>query len=629
MGVGCANGERTYTDASSTQKSGYCVVSNAPGGEFYVVATGSCNGPACGPGDIPGSSGPLSEMSSKAYIVGVPSSFSASANPTQLPKQGSFKVRATGLSSIDDGKGSLSVTADFADNSYALTRVSQGTYEVNINYDLRNRKAGPLTLTVTATKSYAGLSDSESRSISMTLLGSKPSIQINAPNEIRRGESFTVAIEEEDGDDVTASMKIGSQTIKLSKGTNNIVVNVPKGAYDVQISASDIDGSEDKSFTLNVRGYPPSVVINAPNEIRRGESFAVTVSEEDGDNVSGTLALAGRSFSIGKGTNQVTVPNDLKAGTYEVHATVSDEDGSSEATTSITIVNLEPVLSLSVDKNEVKVGEALRITVSVEDDSAGLIVRTVVGGEVFQGTGTFTYTPSSPGTLEIRSVATDFDGATVEKSVKVGVKGAESGSSSNDGSGSGGNGESGVNGNESPVGSQEGATNTTTPSSPSEPVAGNGSETVGSAETEASGSVWIEVSPPSPKVSDEVEVRIRGNRRGLLQVFDPEGEEVVNTGLALARFVVGRTGVWKVRFTYKEGSELRVMTREFTVSPVEEVREDSREETKEEAPFVKEEIAGFKPFCMMAESSSPKEVPWLLMFLITLLFVLLIRRMMI
>jgi len=576
-----ANNGTCQTSRSGTYASGYCSPSDVPGGIFRICATGTISGPPCGPNDIPGSSNPR-ECSSKAYIVSIPD-FSASANPTKLPKQGSVTVTASGLSAIDDSYGSLNVIAGFNGNSYTLAKTGAGSFSSTINYDMRNKPAGTMQITVTATKTYSGVSDSKSKSISVTLLGSPPSISVNAPNEVKRGEAITVTIDEADGDTVTATLNIDGKSYSLSRGSNSVTIDLPKGEYTASVQASDVDGSSSKSFSIKVRGSPPSVTIDAPNQMKIGDSFTVTVTEEDGDSVTGSVAIGDKTFSIGKGSNSITIPADLRAGSYTILATARDVDGESEAKASFTLVNEEPEVSVSVDKTEAKVGETITVTVEASDDSPGLNVRTIIGDKEFSGTGSFEYTPSKEGTLTIKVVATDMDGVTVTKEVSVEVTpggggssgGGGSGGGSSGGSSSGGGSSGGSGGSGGSSGSSGGSSSSSNSSSSGTSANSTKGTNMSASGTKPSASntseVKIEVHPPEPYVGDEVTVKVFSPYKGMLVLINPEKREVANTGLTILKYVVDKEGVWVAKYYYKDGKPREVS---FTVKarpPVETV----------------------------------------------------------
>ncbi|MCC6028540.1 MAG: PKD domain-containing protein [Candidatus Korarchaeum sp.] len=630
------------TSRSGTYASGYCTVSDVPGGSFRICASGSISGPPCYTGDTPGSTGPLSKCSSAAYIVSVPD-FSASANPTALPKQGSVTITASGLSAIDDGKGSLSVVADFNGNTYTLAKTGSGSFSSAINYDMRDKPAGTMQITVTATKTYSGVSASKSKSISVTLLGSPPSISVNAPNEVKRGDAITVTIDEPDGDTVTATLKIGDKSYSLNKGSNSITIDLPKGEYTASVQANDVDGSSSKSFSIRVRGSPPSVTIDAPNQMKRGEGFTVTVTEEDGDSVTGTLTIGDKTFSIGKGSNSIRIPADLRAGDYTILAIARDEDGGSEAEASFTLVNEEPKVSVSVDKTEAKVGETITVTVEASDDSPGLNVRTTIGDKEFSGTGSFEYTPSKEGTLTIKVVATDMDGVTVTKEVSVEVTpggsssgggGGSSGGSSSGGSSGGSGGSGGSSSGSGNSSSSSGGSSSSSNNSSSGNSSGVSANSINSGTSmSASGTklsasstngVRLEVHPEEPYVGDEVTVKVFSPYKGMLVLINPEKREVANTGLTILKYVVDEEGIWIAKYYYNDG-KLREVSLSFTVKarpPVEAIAANNTTNSKLGSSS---ELEALKLPCEVA-ARNESSIPWYLLAITMLFAALAIRR---
>jgi hypothetical protein len=563
--------------------------------------------------------------------VSVPD-FSASANPTKLPKQGSVTITAGGLSAIDDGKGSLSVVANFNGNSYTLAKTGAGRFSSMINYDMRDKPAGTMQIEVTAIKTYSSVSDSKSKSISVTLLGSPPSISVDAPNEVKRGDTITVTIDEADGDTVTASLKIGDRSYSLSRGSNFVTIDLPKGEYTASVQASDVDGSSSKSFSIKVLGSPPSVTIDAPNQMKRGDTFTVTVTEEDGDSVTGSVAIGDKTFSIGKGQNTVKVPADLRAGSYDILATARDEDGESEAKASFTLVNEEPKVSVSVDKTEAKVGETITVTVEASDDSPGLDVRTIIGDKEFSGTGSFEYTPSKEGTLTIKVVATDMDGVTVTKEVSVEV--TPGGGSSGGGGGSSGGGSSG--GGSSGSGNSSSSSSNSSSSGSSSRVSANSTNSgtnssasstkLSATSTNLSG-VRMEVHPEEPYVGDEVTVKVFSSYKGMLVLINPEKREVASTGLTILRYIVDKEGVWVAKYYYKDkDGKPREVSLNFTVKarpPVETITANNTTvNSKLESP---PELEALELPCEVP-TRNEFSIPWYLLPITMLLAALAIRR---
>lgn len=620
LSIKADNGD-CQTSGNCWGKSGYCNVGNAPGGEFQICASGSFEGPPCSQGDLPGSTGPMMECSSRAYIVGVPD-FSASANPTTLPKQGSITIKASKLDAIDDGYGTLSVIASFNGDDYTLSKVGSGTFERTINYDMRNKPTGVIQITVTVTKTYSGVSDSKSKSLSVMLQGSPPSISVNAPSEVKRGDTITIMIDEADGDDVEASLELGGGGYSLSRGNNPVRIDLPKGEYSGSVQARDVDGSVSKGFNIRVLGSPPTISLSILDQMKRGDSFTVTVEEEDGDSVTASVTIGGRSFSIGRGSNTVKIPRDLEAGQYTIEAVARDEDGEATARASFTLMNEEPKVSVSVDKTRVSVGEAIKIRVEASDDSPGLDVRTIVGDKEFSGVGTFEYIPRKEGTLTVKVVATDMDGVSVTDEISVEVT-ASSGGGSSGGSGSGSGGSSGGGSSSSSNSSSGSSGGSGSSSNSSEGIPGN--STLIKVSGVKNETVRLEVHPPEPCVGDEVTVKVFSPYKGLLALVNPEKREVANTGLTVLKYIVDEEGTWVAKFYYNDGKP-KVASLSFTVkAKLVENMDNEMNNTVESKLKSELELKTLSIPCEVPVKNV-FDVPWYLLAITTLFIVLAVRR---
>jgi len=404
-----------------------------------------------------------------------------------------------------------------------------------------------------------------------------------------------------------------------------------------------VDGSFSKSFSIRVRGSPPSVTIDAPNQMKRGEGFTVTVTEEDGDSVTGTLTIGDKTFSIGKGSNSIRIPADLRAGDYTILAIARDEDGGSEAKASFTLVNEEPKVSVSVDKTEAKVGETITVTVEASDDSPGLNVRTTIGDKEFSGTGSFEYTPSKEGTLTIKVVATDMDGVTVTKEVSVEVTpggsssgggGGSSGGSSSGGSSGGSGGSGGSSSGSGNSSSSSGGSSSSSNNSSSGNSSGVSANSINSGTSmSASGTklsasstngVRLEVHPEEPYVGDEVTVKVFSPYRGMLVLINPEEREVANTGLTTLKYVVDGEGIWIAKYYYNDG-KLREVSLSFTVKARPPVEATAANNTTNNKLDSSSELEALKLPCEVA-ARNEFSIPWYLLAITMLFAALAIRR---
>ncbi len=284
----------------------------------------------------------------RAYIVSIPYSWTPSVTPSTVDKRDTVTLEVSGLSVVDDGVGSLTVSAKLGSKTYYLDKVGNGEFRKQVTLNFVDRPAGSKTVTFMVYKSYGG--------------------------------------------------------------------------------ASDVDH---KTSTLVVRGSPPQVLADIPAEIHRGDSITITVEEPDGDTVNGTLTAFGESYELSKGGNTLTVPRDVRAGSYTVSASVRDVDGTNSGEWSFTVVNVPPTVRVNVDREKASPGQELRIDVLASDDAIGLqATLTIDGDDVHEeyslegGEGSVSYRIpiDFSGELVIRAVVTDIDSeqAVDEATVHVG-----------------------------------------------------------------------------------------------------------------------------------------------------------------------------------------------------------------
>ncbi len=283
----------------------------------------------------------------RSYIVAIPRSWSASISPSIISKRDRIALEVSGLGSIDDGIGSLTVSAKLGSHTYSLDRTSRGSFRKYVSVNFIDQPAGSKSVTFTVYKYYSG------------------------------------------------------------------------------VSAED---SKTRSFT--VRGSPPKISANVPSQVHRSDSIDFTVSESDGDSVSGSLLAFGKKYSLVKGDNIIKVPIDVAAGHYTLNAVVKDVDGSNNGSWDTEIVNVPPEVTLSLDKEKVASGQSVKISVSAQDDSAGLKVSLSVSGggihrewNLSESGGTISYrTPDGfEGNLSVKAEAIDIDGATAYSSAQIEV----------------------------------------------------------------------------------------------------------------------------------------------------------------------------------------------------------------
>ncbi len=339
-----ASGSNTELISKSISKSSdsgsvYVRIRNSPGKYAYLSITITCQ--------VDGYSDSDTLNLGKSYIVAIPSSWSVSISPTTISKKDRIALEASGLGAIDDGVGSLTVSAKLGSHTYSLSRISRGSFKEYASVNFVNQPAGSKSITFTVYKYYSG------------------------------------------------------------------------------VSARD---SKTRSFT--VIGRPPEISVDIPPQVHRSDLIKITVSEGDGDSVSGSLSAFGKEYSLVRGDNVIEIPRDVSAGSYNLNAIVKDVDGSRNGSWTTTIVNVPPEVKLSIDKKKAVPGQSVKINVTAQDDSTELKVSLYADGKEIHeewnlsenGETIFYNIPNDfEGDLSIEAEAVDMDGATASSNAQIEV----------------------------------------------------------------------------------------------------------------------------------------------------------------------------------------------------------------
>ncbi|MCE5272953.1 Ig-like domain-containing protein [bacterium] len=212
------------------------------------------------------------------------------------------------------------------------------------------------------------------------------------------------------------------------------------GTRQATFSVSDGKG-ESVTRNISISVTTPNIVLNRPplidpvgaQVVEAGQSLSFSVSASDPEQSKVILTAsgvpAGASFTSSTGAFKFT-PTYLQAGSYSVTFTASDGQLTASLPVAITVVrslNSAPVLS-GVSNREVQAGQSLTFVVSASDpegDQFTLGARNLPPGAVFNpGNGTFTYSPTmeQAGSYNVSFLATDFLGASSEKSMTLSVR---------------------------------------------------------------------------------------------------------------------------------------------------------------------------------------------------------------
>jgi len=201
------------------------------------------------------------------------------------------------------------------------------------------------------------------------------------------------------------------------------------GNYTVQVTVTDSKGNTaNGSFTLTV--VPALHAGNssaAPNPTQVGASTAISTSGASGGSGAGTYNYLWSGLPLNCSS---TAPSfrctPAQAGTFTVTLTVTDSNGGT-ATSTFTLT-VEPALTASLDasRTTTQVGAPVDLTLGLANGVPGYTwTLTVNGGANLTGAtqpGTYTFTPSLPGTYVFYLNATDSVGSTASSMVIVVVE---------------------------------------------------------------------------------------------------------------------------------------------------------------------------------------------------------------
>ncbi|MBW3468321.1 Ig-like domain-containing protein, partial [Arthrospiribacter ruber] len=346
-------------------------------------------------------------------------------------------ISITADASDEDGEV---VKVEFFVNGTSIGSVTQAPYSISWTAD----EAGTFYIRAVATDNEGASANSETVSVTVfeTPENILPTVSITAPStgtEIEAGETISITADasDEDGEVVKVEFFVNGSSIGISNEAPYSInwTADETGTFEIRAVATDNEGASANSETVSVTVFEtpenilPLVSITAPaagTEIEAGQTISITAdaSDEDGEVVKVEFFVNGTS--IGSATQAPYSINWTadEAGTFEIRATATDNDGASanSETVSVTVFetpeNILPTVSITAPAQgtEIEAGETISITADASDEDGEVVkVEFFVNGSSIGTTAQAPYsinwTADEAGTFEIRAVATDNEGA--------------------------------------------------------------------------------------------------------------------------------------------------------------------------------------------------------------------------
>ncbi|MBW3466793.1 hypothetical protein EGN73_03040, partial [Arthrospiribacter ruber] len=362
-------------------------------------------------------------------------SITAPAQGTEIEAGQTISITAD--ASDEDGEV---VKVEFFVNGTSIGSATQAPYSISWTAD----EAGTFDIRAVATDNEGASANSETVSVTVfeTPENILPLVSITAPaagTEIEAGETISITADasDEDGEVVKVEFFVNGSSIGTSnEAPYSINWTADKtGTFEIRAVATDNDGASANSQTVTVTVFEtpenilPTVSITAPaqgTEIEAGQTISITAdaSDEDGEVVKVEFFVTGSSIGISNEAPYSINWAADEAGTFEIRAVATDNEGASANSETVTVTvfetpeNILPTVSITAPAQgtEIEAGYTLTITADASDEDGEVVkVEFFVNGSSIgisnEAPYSINWTADEAGTFEIRAVATDNDGA--------------------------------------------------------------------------------------------------------------------------------------------------------------------------------------------------------------------------
>ena len=350
------------------------------------------------------------------YFNGTYPSVTVSGLGSVTARNLTFTVATT--SAVEPGSYPITIsgTSSSVTHSYYVILVVEATGDFNIaasqdTLAVNQGETGSVTITVTSTGGFASKTNLKWEWIGTTPTGVTPSLSPTFVTPTSGGsKTSTLKIE------TTSSATLGTFNIMVT-GTSypkvhnvNVTVEIKSIAtFTVQASPASrsVYPGQSAEYTVTVAttgGYNKHIVFTLNPAPPSGISYAFSPPEVTPPSVTTSTLTVYTTSTVPTGTYTLTIQGagDGTTDTYQVTLTVSEKTNS--------------VISLSLDKSSIKVGENVRLSGSISPNPGSGYVVTIeysLGGSAWStvstvntasdGSYTYTWTPPSKGSYKFRS----------------------------------------------------------------------------------------------------------------------------------------------------------------------------------------------------------------------------------
>ncbi len=327
----------------------------------------------------------------------------------------------------------FTITVNASDN-VGVTRVEAEADGVPLVLDENRKctivpeKTGVITIKAYAYDSKDNMGTAE-RKITVNADTTAPSVSISATaSTIIEGKPVTITINASDNAQVTR-IEAEADGVPLVLDENRkctIILEKPgtlvitAKAYD----AADNIGTATRNITVQADTSAPSVSISSTaSRVAAGSPFTITVNASDNVGVAAIETyFDGIPVTLDENNQYTHIPK--KEGTIVIIAKAYDKAGNvreAQRTVTVTADTIKPVVTLTVDKDEVNTGESVSFTATATDNVGIAKIEAFFEEKeiILDGDGNATFIPAQSGRIIVNAYDHKGNKGTTEKAITV------------------------------------------------------------------------------------------------------------------------------------------------------------------------------------------------------------------